>query len=153
MQLTLEVAPYIYHYIVSQFGAGPYNLRKQRDLLASFMYWDVKARARIPEIVLNNTRITITLTFPDHDRRLVHVANTVKANPIRHTFFVAEFWQAAIMYIAGQMDASPEISRWVALERFLERCGISEEVYPIETAYRMLTRYMEVRPYTLAPVG
>lgn len=151
MQLTLEVAPYVYHYLVAQYGVGPYELKSNRDLLTSFMYWDVKAHAQIPPIQLNHTRITIVLEFPEKDKRLVHVANMVKATPIRHTFFVSEFWQAAIMYICGQIDASGT-SRWVALEKFLERCGISEEVYPIDTAYRMLTRYMEARPYTLAAV-
>lgn len=157
MKFNLAVAPYIYYYLISQYGPGPYDITDNKDLRMSFAYWDIKAEANIPPLLTTESTIKIAMSMPDTDL-LTPLVYKINRAPKRNTFFLTEFWQAAAMYIAGQIEATiPEdeedevkrISRRAALSNFLIRSGIPEDIYPLTTAYRALTRYLTDRPYLL----
>ena len=150
MVLEIGVTPYVFRYLLIEYGLGPYKIKEsnRKDMRLAFEYWHMKALCYPPS---SETHGELYLIKLDIGQRIPNRLYLDKGNiPKKGTFFQMEFWNAAMMYIAGQMDINkdfPErkISKWMALANFLDRYAITEDIYSIESAYRRLYEYERYR--------
>ncbi len=150
MVLDIGVTPYIFKYLLIEYGPGPYRIkdRNRKDLRYAFEYWKMKARCFPPSEDSTGSLYLIKVDIGDSEPTRIFLD---KGNiPQKGTFFQMEFWNATMMYIAGQMDLNNEfpeleVSKWAALQNFFKRYGITEDMYSIESAYRRLYQYEQYR--------
>lgn len=142
-KITLKVPPYVFQFLMVRYGAGPYDLLQEnyKRLKISFLYWGLKAAAQPPIMIDTECLIKIEILLP-HNLIGDHLQVVHSNLPNRYTFFYTDFWQAAIFHIEGQLATNPKIPRWEALENFLALHEIPEDIYPIDSAYRQLTRFL-----------
>ena len=144
LQIQFDVPCYVFQYLSIEYGCGPYNLSDTRlkELKDAFMYGEFRANAIPPALDIPSATYLIILEV----RRSSKIARSLahRGGMHKETFFLHEFWASCIQYTNGVMDATG-CSRMVALEKFLEKYRIDEEMYALDTAYRVMQRWLKKR--------
>lgn len=137
MDLQIHLPAFLFRYMSAEYGPGPYDLKEHAPIKLAFLHWGVYSDAWPPLIETPEATYLVLLKVPESLRDLAKIA--ANHSP---SLFTAEFYLAAINYTEGFMDGQYR-KRKEALGHFLARYDISEDVYPLETAYRNMHRWLE----------
>ena len=139
MDIQLHLPAFLFRYLSAEYGPGPYDLEQYRALRIAFLHWGFYADALPPLVETPESVYLIVLKLPESESLHTMAKLAVNHPP---NFFVAEFYNAVINYTEGYM-AQGNTNRKSALAHFLARYNISEDVYPLETAYRNMHRWLK----------
>ena len=145
VQVPIDVPCYVFKYLAKEYGTGPFNLSDVRlkELKDALLYGEIHASVVAPALDIPSASYLIYLEF-DRYSSVARALRSRGGGMKRESFFVHEFWSAAINYCNGLMDGSG-VNRMVALERFLEKYEIDEELYSLDSAYRVFQRWLKKR--------
>ena len=144
IRVPLDVPCYVFQYLTIEYGSGPYDLSDTRlkEIKDAFLYGEFRAAAIPPALDAPSATYLIYLEIRNGSK--IAKALRDRGGMRKETFFLHEFWSSCIQYTNGIMDATGA-ARMVALEKFMEKYNIDEEMYPLDTAYRILQRWMKKR--------
>lgn len=145
MEIQLHVPPYIFRYLSTEYGPGPYDIRKAHEIRIAFLHWIFYADAWPPIVETPEASYLIYLYTAGGAEPWVAEAIQAGVPKSRMNFFVAEFWTAAISFVEGFIAGGGKDDRKVALAHFLARYSIDEEVFMLDSAYRTYYRWLERR--------
>lgn len=138
-KLQLQVPPYVAKFIFKEYGRGPFYLNQTpfRELSTAFWFWGLAGEIDPPKIVTTESLVNIDL-YLSTGSQIQQAEILLNYKGSKYTFFYLEFWQAAAHFVDGFQAAGK--TRWQAMAHFLEKYDIEEDLYGIESAYRMLAR-------------
>lgn len=139
IELKLQIPPYVARYIQAEYGSGPYQINQTpfRDLSTAFWFWGLRGEINPPRIITTESLVSISL-FLYEGNQSKQAEILMQHRGSKYTFFYLEFWAAAAAFTDGFVAAGG--TRWQGLIQFLEKYGIEEDLYSIDSAYRMLSR-------------
>lgn len=146
MRIEINVTSYVFKYLVSCYGDDPYHLayNHQNDLRLALEYLSIRAEP-VPRQGKHPGRKVILDIGDDH--RLTKIARTHSPLLASQLFFQYEFFRDMRKYVEAQEDLATaqglplsEWNRQSAIQRWLQKHGITEEEYSLESAYRQYLR-------------
>ncbi len=137
-RVKIGVTPYVFRYLLTQYGPGPYQVAPNSDL-ALGLYQMALIAETLPKQP-KQLGCFIQLDLPPS------LEATLSANEVlikTGAYFQHEFFMA--MRVSVQSFQEVGITQIDGLSRFLKMNGITEEEYDFQSAYRQLSRLKTMR--------
>ena len=149
--IEVPVTAYVRQYLLREYGPGPYriDLDAKNKLRLSFM------AAHIHGVIFSSvyTHAAVQLSIAKSPM-LVRYYEQHKAFFDRGVFGASEFFQAFYQQVETQCRVAREaaisqveMNYRIAIEQFMLRYGIEEEMYSFDNLYRQFSRHKRARRF------
>ncbi|MEL6626795.1 MAG: hypothetical protein AAFP83_17415 [Bacteroidota bacterium] len=156
VELNFYVPCYIYLYLKKTYSFSKEDLLdltlpEARDLRYAFRYRNIPAFVSEPVLLNKESFALIRLKVPFSQAYKYRGVVAHRNHVVKHaTIFFYEFWMSAIAYTDAIIDYRSQKEggtkyRKEALDMFLQKYEITEEVYPFHNAYRLINRWLKWR--------